>query len=94
MKQPAVFEKGSGLVCKLKKVFYRLKQVPWAGHQKLNNCLISCDFLHSKSDISFFIKIKWSDILQVLVYVDYTIITGNSTSNISSLISQPNATFP
>jgi Reverse transcriptase (RNA-dependent DNA polymerase) len=68
----------SNLICRLKKLIYRLIQFPRAWYGKLSHFLISCNFKVSDSDSSLFIKNNTHGIIIVLVYVDYITITGDN----------------
>lgn len=93
MKQPPGFEKGDGLVCKLSKALYGHKQALQAWYHKLSAFILSCNFVHSKSDMSFFIKLYHSVIFLILVYIDDIIITCNSLYGIINLILQLRTKF-
>ena len=94
MVQPEGFTIGnSQLVCKLNKALYGLKQAPRAWFSKLSSALHSLGFKAAKSDSSLFIRVSHTCILYVLVYVDDVIITGNSSTAISSLIQTLHGTF-
>ncbi|KAJ3704768.1 hypothetical protein LUZ61_008473 [Rhynchospora tenuis] len=73
-------------VCRLKKALYGLKQAPRAWFQKLKSFLLAHQFTASTADPSLFIFSNKQVVIYLLVYVDDIIITGSSSSAISSLI--------
>ena len=80
-------------VCRLKKALYGLKQAPRAWFQRLSSALIQCGFNNSRTDSSMFLLFGESTTLIVLVYVDDIIITGCSSTQISSLIAKLDSIF-
>jgi len=94
MEQPQGFESGdSHLVCKLHKALYGLKQAPRQWFDRLNTTLTQFGFQASKCDSSLFTYAKQKQVVYLLVYVDDIIITGSSSSLITSLISQSHVVF-
>lgn len=88
MSQPPGFvSSNKQQVCKLNKALYGLKQAPRSWFHKLSVALKSLGFLSAKSDTSLFMRFSPTFKIYVLVYVDDIIITGSSSSEISSLIS-------
>ncbi|CAH9119111.1 unnamed protein product [Cuscuta epithymum] len=65
------------LVCRLHKSLYGLKQAPRCWFAKLVGALKRYGFLQSYADYSLFTRTKGSIQLNVLVYVDDLIISGN-----------------
>jgi histone deacetylase 1/2 len=80
-------------VCKLNKALYGLKQAPRAWFQCLSSALLQWGFSSSKTDSSMFIHFGQSSTLIVLIYVDDIILTGSSSTQISSLIAKLNSVF-
>ncbi|RVW12197.1 Retrovirus-related Pol polyprotein from transposon RE1 [Vitis vinifera] len=80
-------------VCRLKKALYGLKQAPRAWFQRLSSALIQWGFSNSRTDSSMFLHFGESTTLIVLVYVDDIIITGCSSTQISSLIAKLDSIF-
>lgn len=74
----------NGLVCKLYKAIYGLKQCPRAWYAKLSSVLEEVGFSRSNVDSSLFIRIGSVEKLMVLVYVDL-IITSDNMDGITSL---------
>ena len=80
-------------VCRLNKAIYGLKQAPRAWFQRLSSALLQWGFNSSRTDSSMFIHFGESSTLIVLIYVDDIIITGSSSTQISSLIAKLNSVF-
>lgn len=72
-----------GLVCKLTKSLYGLKQANRQWFDKLSTFLISTGYTQSKSDHSLFVKRTPSDFTALLVYVNDIVLTGNSMKEIN-----------
>lgn len=85
MKLPLGFSVDTpGMVCRLKKSLYGLKQAPRCWFAMLAASLKNYGFLQSYSDYSLFTLHQGPIQLNVLVYVDDLIISGNDSSAISS----------
>lgn len=95
MEQPQGFVDSSrpSHVCFLKKALYDLKQAPHAWFSKLKTFLLSSGFRGYQSDCSIFVRFHSAGIIYVLVYVDDLIVTGSSSSRITSFIQALNKTF-
>jgi hypothetical protein len=74
MEQPQGFEEGNGLVCKLEKTLYGLKQSPRAWYDTLSGFLMSLDFVKSNFDHGLFIHAQAKTYISV--YVDDIRIIG------------------
>ncbi|KAM1143511.1 hypothetical protein ACFX2B_032032 [Malus domestica] len=74
-----------GLVCRLHKFVYRLKQSPRAWYAKLSSVLEGAGFQRSNADSSMFIRTRVVGKLVVLIYVDDLIITGDNADEITNL---------
>ena len=84
MKPPPGFQHNtSGLVCRLQKSLYGLRQAPRCWFAKLASSLKAYGFHQSYSDYSLFTLTQGSLQLNVLVYVDDLIISGNDSSAIA-----------
>lgn len=83
----------AGMVCKLHKALYSLKQVPWVWFNRLKASLILFGFSSSKSNSSLFIKHTATCSLFILVYVDDIIVMGSSSSAIQQLVTKLNSEF-
>ena len=73
-------------VCKLKKVIYGLKQAPRAWYNELSSFLWSLGFVNSLADTSLFILRRETQIIYLLIYVDDILITGNTPSGITRVL--------
>ena len=81
MKLPPGFESSNpSLVCRLRKSLYWLKQAPRCWFSKLVAALKGYGFLQSYSDYSLFTYTKGIVQINVLVYVDDLIISGNHSA--------------
>ncbi|KAM2012318.1 hypothetical protein ACFX1T_024197 [Malus domestica] len=78
-------EKEQGIVCKLHKAIYGLKQSPRAWYLKLSSVLMSSGFKRSNVDSSMFTRIGTHGRLVVLVYIDDLIVTGDNPEEITAL---------
>ena len=85
MKLPPGFTPSSpGMVCRLKKSLYGLCQAPRCWFAKLATSLKDYGFRQSYSDYSLFTLHRGSTQLNVLVYVDDLIISGNDSAALVS----------
>lgn len=71
-----------GLVCKLHKAIYGLKQSPRTWYAKLSSVLEEVAFLRSNADLYMFIRLGLVERLVVLIYVDDLMITGYNIDEI------------
>ncbi|CAH9080033.1 unnamed protein product [Cuscuta epithymum] len=83
----------STLVCRLHKSLYGLKQAPRCWFAKLVTALKSYGFLQSYADYSLFTLTRGAVQLNVLVYVDDLLISGNEGNAIAHFKSYLNACF-
>jgi hypothetical protein len=72
-----------GLVCRLKKFLYGLKQASWQWNHKLTSALCSFGFQQSTSDFSFIVKTHGTFFTALLIYVDDVILAGNYLTEIN-----------
>lgn len=81
MKLPPGFEcSDPNMVCRLRKSLYGLKQAPRCWFAKLVTTLKEYGFLQSYSDYSLFTYTKTGIQINVLVYVDDIVISGNDSA--------------
>ena len=73
-------------VCLLHKALYGLKQAPRAWFERFNSQLLHVGFCVSAADGNLFILRHQSFIVYLLLYVDDIILTGNSSSFVSTII--------
>jgi len=73
-------------VCLLKKSLYGLRQAPRAWFDKFSTFLLENGFVCSSTDPSLFIRRNGQDTVLLLLYVDDIVLTGSSSSLLSSLI--------
>ncbi|GAA0169997.1 transmembrane signal receptor [Lithospermum erythrorhizon] len=71
-----------GMVCRLKKSLYGLRQAPHCLFAKLAASLNSCGFTRVYSDYSHFVFRKGPVRMHLLVYVDDLILSGNNSSTL------------
>lgn len=79
---PGFTTPGDKRVCRLRKSIYGLKQSPRCWFAKLADSLLKYGFKQSRSDYSLFMFHHGGISVQILVYVDDLMITGNSPSAI------------
>jgi transposase InsO family protein len=88
MEQPPGFvaQGGHGLVCKLKKSLYGLKQSPRAWFGRFSKVLQQFGMTRCESDHSVFLKCSTSNkYIYLVVYVDDIVITGDDYEGIKAL---------
>lgn len=79
MKQPKGFVKGSGLVCKLHKSLYGLKQAGHEWNKCVNDYFVNdLKFTRLKSDPCVYIKVNNTDTIIISIYVDDIIILSKN----------------
>ena len=95
MRQPAGFvdRNKPDHVCLLHKSLYGLKQSPRAWFDKFSSYLLQFGFVCSIKDPSLFIYSKGKDVIMLLLYVDDMLITGNSSSVLSRLLTELDTQF-
>ena len=82
-----------GLVCKLQKSLYGLKQSPRAWYEKLNSYLVSIQFKRCKSDNAIYTLDKGSSRVIMVVYVDDLLIVTGDKRLMSDIKTQLKAKF-
>jgi hypothetical protein len=93
MEQPDGFNEGSGLVCRLDKPLYGLKQSPRAWNLKIHAFLETLGFNNCHGDHSVYHKLGQEYRLYIVLYVDDLIITGNSLEKLQELKSNLSSKF-
>lgn len=79
---PGLCAKNKGLVCKLNKSLYGLKQASRQWHAKLTEALNSRGYTHSQYDHSLFYKKSEFSTVFLGVYVDDILLTGTDIAEI------------
>ncbi|KAL0308794.1 UNVERIFIED_CONTAM: Retrovirus-related Pol polyprotein from transposon RE2 [Sesamum radiatum] len=74
-----------GLVCRLKRSLYGLKQASWQWNIELTSKLESYGFTQSPHDHCLFTLRKDSLFLALIVYVDDVLLTGNSLDDLNAV---------
>ena len=85
MRPPPGYSSPPGLVCKLQKSLYGLRQAPPNWFAKLSSALLAFGFVQNKAEYSLFSYIRGSVSLFVLLYVDDLVIASSSSSLLASL---------
>lgn len=80
-------------VYKLHNSLYGLKQASCAWFERFTSHLFTISFIASTADPSLFVLRDGPTVLYLLLYVDYIILTANSSTAITSLIAQLASTF-
>lgn len=83
----------SGLVCRLIKLFYGLKQVSRQRNVKLTNALVDSGFVQNNLDHSLVIKRNREQIMVILAYVDDILVPGNELKLIDQTQQELHARF-
>lgn len=82
---PEGLQASQGLVCKLQKSLYGLKQSPKCWNEKFNSFLLEYGFDRSKHDYCLYFKFTASNVLYLILYVDDILIAGNNLELIEKL---------
>jgi hypothetical protein len=95
MEQPPGFSNSRfpNHVCRLHKALYGLKQAPRAWFDRFSSFLLTLGFKCSTADSSLFIFRSKNVIILLLVYVDDIIVTSNTPSLFSRLVSRLSSEF-
>nr|XP_016515974.1 PREDICTED: uncharacterized mitochondrial protein AtMg00810-like [Nicotiana tabacum] len=81
------------LVCRLHKSLYGLRQASRQWYAMLSQALSSRGYHHSLNDYSLFTRVSRDSIVVLADYMDYIILTGTNSAEISSLKSFLDAQF-
>ena len=84
---------GTGVVCKLERALYGLKQSPRAWFGRFSSAMRRYGFVQSNADHTLFLKHRQKRLTALIVYVDDMIITGDDTEEMSKLQEQLSAEF-
>ncbi|XP_019248815.1 PREDICTED: uncharacterized protein LOC109228093 [Nicotiana attenuata] len=82
-----------GLVCKLNKSLYGLKQASRQWYEKLTEAFCSREYTHSLLDYSLFYKKYGTSVVFVAVYVDDVLVTRTDLQEIEALAAYLHKTF-
>jgi len=74
-----------GLVCRLQRCFYRLKQVSRQWYARLSSFLISHGYKKYAFDYSLFLKHQHNSITALLVYVNDIVLSRNNFTEIQNI---------
>jgi hypothetical protein len=85
MEQPPGYVQDSSLDCRLRRSLYGIKKAPRAWYANMDIFLIYFGFDHSHSNPTVYTQKKGTDIFILVLYVDYLILTGISSSMIQSI---------
>jgi len=82
---PGLFVPKKGVVCRLRKAIYGLKQSPRAWYGKLSSALTKIGYKKSEADSSMFTFVSNKGIVIILIYVDDLVIIGSNQLGIDAL---------
>ena len=74
-----------GVVCKLNKALYRLKQSPRAWFGRFRTDMRKYEFRQSNFDHTLFLKCRMRKLTTLIIYVDDMTVTGDDKEEISRL---------
>lgn len=93
MTKPIGFDDGSGLVCKLKRSLYGLKQSSRMWNEELNNVLLNFGLERSNVDQCIYYQANSKKMLMLAIYVDDVIIFANDIKTIIDIKAALSAKF-
>lgn len=85
MRQPAGFERGNGLVCKLNKAIYGLKQASRSWNRRFHDFISGLGFNRSEHDFCLYYLLQNGVVMYVVIYVDDILIVSSSEKAIWTL---------
>lgn len=86
MQPPLGYNVPPGMVCRLKRSIYGLRQAARQWNVELSKHLLNLGFKQSRQDYSLFVKVSGTgDFTAVVAYVDDLLLTGNLLINIQSV---------
>lgn len=93
MAVPDGVKANQGMVCKLQKSLYGLKQSPRCWNERLNGQLLKMGFTRSSHDYCLYTKCTPGDELIIVIYVDDLLIAGRKLTSIVRLKKELSAVF-
>ncbi|KAG5561972.1 hypothetical protein RHGRI_004867 [Rhododendron griersonianum] len=85
MRPPPGFSHPSGLVCRLRRALYGLKQSPRAWYARFQDVVLQIGFQPSMHDSALFLRRTSHGLVLLLLYVDDMIITGSDSAAIDDV---------
>ncbi|PRQ42978.1 putative RNA-directed DNA polymerase [Rosa chinensis] len=83
----------AGMVCKLKKSLYGLKQSPRAWFGRFSQSMKQFGYKQSNSDHTLFLKHRKDKLTALIIYVDDMIVTGNDLEEVKKLEAHLSSVF-
>ncbi|PRQ60568.1 putative RNA-directed DNA polymerase [Rosa chinensis] len=83
----------AGMVCKLKKSLYGLKQSPRAWFGRFSQSMKQFGYKQSNSDHTLFLKHRKDKLTALIIYVDDMIVTGNDPEEVKKLEAHLSSVF-
>jgi hypothetical protein len=85
MRPPPGFSHAPGLVCRLRRALYGLKQSPRAWYSRFHDVVLQIGFQPSAHESALFIRRTSQGLVLLLLYVDDMIITGSDSTAIDEV---------
>jgi hypothetical protein len=85
MRPPPGFSHAPGLVCRLRRALYGLKQSPRAWYARFHDVVLQIGFQPSTHESALFIRRTSQGLVLILLYVDDMIITGSDSTAIDEV---------
>ncbi|CAL5369179.1 unnamed protein product [Camellia sinensis] len=85
MRPPPGLSHSFGVVCRLRRALYGLKQSPRAWYERFHSIALQLGFRHSHHDCALFVRHTSVGLVLLLLYVDDMIITGSDSSTIEEV---------
>lgn len=93
MRQPAGFEKGKHLVCKLNKAIYGLKQASRNWNQRFHDFIVKLGYKRSEHDFCLYYRSAKGVVTYIVIYVDDILLVSNSDQAIADMKRKLSAEF-